>query len=140
MTWPCAFWPVTILGNPRLDPRYAGDSPTWRCPVPTLQDTVARVRCPRYLGVRKALRSPARRTVGRSLRQTPGIIIIKKLKGASRTRPFGVQTFRTAVPCVFEFDEGPGYVSIFSFSDPPNRQLMEAVANQGSVGLESPVS
>ena len=65
--------------------------------------------------------------------------IIKKLKGIS-DEAISEFNLPTAVPYVFEFDEGLGYVKDYFLGDPAEiAKLMEAVANQGR-GAESPVS
>ena len=57
--------------------------------------------------------------------------IIKNLKGIS-DEAISEFNLPTAVPYVFEFDEGLGYVKDYFLGDPAEiAKLMEAVANQG---------
>lgn len=64
--------------------------------------------------------------------------IIKSLKGIS-DEAISEFNLPTAVPYVFEFDEGLGCVKDYFLGDPAEiASLMEAVANPGPAGLTPP--
>ncbi len=117
--------------NPRFDPRYR-EVPSAELPrTESLHDTVARImpywkceilpalaRCDELLVVAH----------GNSLRG-----IIKHLKGIS-DGDISEFNLPTAVPYVFEFDDGLNYVKDYFLGDPDEiASLMAAVANQGKV-------
>lgn len=116
--------------NPRFEARYR-DVPASELPrTESLRDTVARIlpywQCEilpalvRYDDVLVAAH-------GNSLRG-----IIKHLKGIS-DEAISQFNLPTAVPYVFEFDEGLEYVRDYFLGDPDEiSRLMNAVANQGS--------
>ena len=115
--------------NPRFDPRYR-DVPEAELPrTESLSDTVARIMPYWKCEILPALAHHDAILVvahGNSLRG-----IIKNLKGIS-DEAISEFNLPTAVPYVFEFDEGLGYVKDYFLGDPAEiAKLMEAVANQG---------
>ncbi|WP_418991354.1 2,3-diphosphoglycerate-dependent phosphoglycerate mutase [Alistipes sp.] len=118
--------------NPRFDPRYR-DVPAAELPrTESLADTVARILPYWKCEILPALaRHDALLVVahGNSLRG-----IIKHLKGIS-DEAIAEFNLPTAVPYVFEFDEGLGYARDYFLGDPDRiAALMAAVANQGRKG------
>lgn len=118
--------------NPRLDPRYAGIPDAELPRTESLRDTVARTMPYWVCEILPALARYDQVLVvahGNSLRG-----IIKSLKGIS-DEAISEFNLPTAVPYVFEFDEGLGYVKDYFLGDPAEiASLMEAVANQGKRG------
>lgn len=118
--------------NPRFDPRYA-DIPAAELPcTESLRDTVARTLPYWQCEILPALAHHDSLLVvahGNSLRG-----IIKHLKGIS-DEAIADFNLPTAVPYVFEFDEGLGYVRDYFLGDPEEvAALMAAVAAQGKKG------
>lgn len=118
--------------NPRFDPRYR-DVPAAELPcTEALRDTVARILPYWQCEILPALASCDELLVvahGNSLRG-----IIKHLKGISDEQ-IAAFNLPTAVPYVFEFDDGLGYAKDYFLGDPAQiAALMEAVARQGSSG------
>ena len=118
--------------NPRFDLRYR-DVPAAELPrTESLADTVARILPYWKCEILPALaRHDALLIVahGNSLRG-----IIKHLKGIS-DEAIAEFNLPTAVPYVFEFDEGLGYAKDYFLGDPDRiAALMAAVANQGRKG------
>ena len=115
--------------NPRLNPRYAGIPDAELPRTESLRDTVARTMPYWECEILPALARYDQVLVvahGNSLRG-----IIKNLKGIS-DEAISEFNLPTAVPYVFEFDEGLGYVKDYFLGDPAEiAKLMEAVANQG---------
>ena len=118
--------------NPRLDPRYAGIPDAELPRTESLRDTVARTMPYWVCEILPALARYDQVLVvahGNSLRG-----IIKSLKGIS-DEAISEFNLPTAVPYVFEFDEGLGCVKDYFLGDPAEiASLMEAVANQGRRG------
>ena len=114
--------------NPRLDSRYAGIPDAELPRTESLRDTVARTMPYWECEILPALARYDQVLVvahGNSLRG-----IIKSLKGIS-DEAISEFNLPTAVPYVFEFDEGLGYVKDYFLGDPAEiAALMEAVANQ----------
>lgn len=118
--------------NPRFDPRYA-EVPAAELPrTESLRDTVARTLPYWQCEILPALAQHDSLLVvahGNSLRG-----IIKHLKGIS-DEAIAEFNLPTAVPYVFEFDEGLGYVRDYFLGDPDEiAALMAAVAAQGKKG------
>ena len=118
--------------NPRLDPRYAGIPDAGLPRTESLKDTVARTMPYWECEILPALALHDQLLVvahGNSLRG-----IIKNLKGIS-DEAISEFNLPTAVPYVFEFDEGLGYVKDYFLGDPDEiAKLMDAVANQSRRG------
>ena len=118
--------------NPRFDPRYAGIPDAALPRTESLKDTVARTMPYWECEILPALARHDELLVvahGNSLRG-----IIKNLKGIS-DEAISEFNLPTAVPYVFEFDEGLGCVKDYFLGDPAEiASLMEAVANQGRRG------
>ena len=118
--------------NPRFDPRYAGIPDAALPRTESLRDTVARTMPYWECEILPALARHDELLVvahGNSLRG-----IIKNLKGIS-DEAISEFNLPTAVPYVFEFDEGLGCVKDYFLGDPAEiASLMEAVANQGRRG------
>lgn len=115
--------------NPRFDPRYR-DVPEAELPrTESLSDTVARIMPYWKCEILSALAHHDAILVvahGNSLRG-----IIKHLKGIS-DEAISEFNLPTAVPYVFEFDEGLNYAGDHFLGDPDEiARLMAAVANQG---------
>ena len=115
--------------NPRFDPRYR-DVPEAELPrTESLSDTVARIMPYWKCEILPALAHHDAILVvahGNSLRG-----IIKHLKGIS-DEAISEFNLPTAVPYVFEFDEGLNYAGDHFLGDPDEiARLMAAVANQG---------
>lgn len=115
--------------NPRLDPRYR-DVPADELPrTESLGDTVDRILPYWMCEILPALAHTDALLVvahGNSLRA-----IIKHLKGLSDEQIVGLN-LPTAVPYVFEFDEGLRFVNDYFLGDPAEiAALMAAVADQG---------
>jgi len=115
--------------NPRFDPRYC-DVPAAELPLgESLAQTVARTWPYWQCEILPALaRHDALLVVahGNSLRA-----IVKNLKGLS-SEAIAAFNLPTAVPYVFEFDEGLGYAKDYFLGDPQKiAAQMEAVAAQG---------
>ena len=115
--------------NPRFDPRYAGVPAAELPATESLRDTVAR-KMPNWQC--ENLPSLARYDQvlvvahGNSLRG-----IIKHMKGIS-DEAISEFNLPTAVPYVFEFDDGLNYVRDYFLGDPEEiAALMAAVADQG---------
>lgn len=116
--------------NPRFDPRYR-EVPAEELPcTESLRDTVARILPYWQCEILPALADCDELLVvahGNSLRG-----IIKHLKGISDER-IAEFNLPTAVPYVFEFDEGLRYAKDYFLGDPDEiAALMEAVARQGA--------
>lgn len=116
--------------NPRFDPRYRGIPAAELPRTESLRDTVARTLPYWQCEILPALaREEALLVVahGNSLRG-----IVKHLKGISDEQIAGFN-LPTAVPYVFEFDDGLTYVKDYFLGDPAEiAALMEAVARQGA--------
>ena len=115
--------------NPRFDPRYRG-VPAAELPLTeSLAQTVARTLPYWQCGILPALADHEALLVvahGNSLRG-----IVKHLKGISDDAIAELNP-PTAVPYVFEFDDGLGCVNDYFLGDPQKiAALMEAVAGQG---------
>ena len=118
--------------NPRFDPRYR-DVPEAELPrTESLSDTVARIMPYWKCEILPALAHHDAILVvahGNSLRG-----IIKNLKGIS-DEAISEFNLPTAVPYVFEFDEGLNYAGDRFLGDPDEiARLMAAVADQGRKG------
>ena len=115
--------------NPRFDPRYAGIPDEELPRTESLSDTVARIMPYWKCEILPALAHHDAILVvahGNSLRG-----IIKHLKGIS-DEAISEFNLPTAVPYVFEFDEGLNYAGDHFLGDPDEiARLMAAVANQG---------
>ena len=118
--------------NPRLDPRYAGIPDAELPRTESLRDTVARTMPYWECEILPALARYDQVLVvahGNSLRG-----IIKHLKGIS-DEAISEFNLPTAVPYVFEFDEGLNYAGDRFLGDPDEiARLMAAVADQGRKG------
>lgn len=115
--------------NPRFDVRYR-EVPSAALPcTESLSDTVARIMPYWECEILPALAREDQLLVvahGNSLRG-----IIKHLKGIS-DEAISEFNLPTAVPYVFEFDDGLNYVKDYFLGDPAEvARLMQAVANQG---------
>ena len=115
--------------NPRFDPRYAGIPDASLPRTESLKDTVARTMPYWECEILPALARHDELLVvahGNSLRG-----IIKHLKGIS-DEAISEFNLPTAVPYVFECDEGLNYAGDHFLGDPDEiARLMAAVANQG---------
>ena len=118
--------------NPRFDPRYAGIPDEELPRTESLSDTVARIMPYWKCEILPALAHHDAILVvahGNSLRG-----IIKHLKGIS-DEAISEFNLPTAVPYVFEFDEGLNYAGDRFLGDPDEiARLMAAVADQGRKG------
>ena len=118
--------------NPRFEEKYAGVDFRALPLGESLEDAIARVLPFWFDRIAPALAGGADVIVaahGNSLRG-----IIKNLKGIS-DEAISEFNLPTAVPYVFEFDEGLGCVKDYFLGDPAEiASLMEAVANQGRRG------
>ena len=105
--------------NPRLDPRYAG-IPNAELPrTESLRDTVARTMPYWECEILPALA------------RYDQVLVVAHGNSIS-DEAISEFNLPTAVPYVFEFDEGLGYVKDYFLGDPAEiAKLMEAVANQG---------
>lgn len=115
--------------NPALDPRYR-EVPAAELPLTeSLRDTIDRTLPYWKCEILPALRQHDALLVvahGNSLRG-----VIKHLKGIADDQ-IAELNLPTAVPYVFEFDEGLNYVRDYFLGDPAEiAKLMAAVANQG---------
>lgn len=121
--------PANDPRNPRHDPRYRGVPAAELPATESLQDAIARTLPYWSCEILPALHDADALLVvahGNSLRG-----IIKHLKGISDEDIVSLN-LPTAVPYVFEFDEGLGYVRDYFLGDPEKiAALMEAVAGQG---------
>lgn len=121
--------PANDPRHPRHDPRYRGVPDAELPATESLHDAIARTLPYWSCEILPALRDADALLVvahGNSLRG-----IIKHLKGISDEDVVSLN-LPTAVPYVFEFDEGLGYVRDYFLGDPEKiAALMEAVASQG---------